>query len=81
MAIRSRKLKDFLFEHSLSIAMGIGFVVSCGLFFVVDQDSRWYDFFNMVASCFGGSLVIILLAQKFWEKNSDPSEPPEDKEQ
>jgi len=70
-------IKEWCWEHSLSIATGVGFVLANIAFFMVDA-GHLYDFFNMIAGCFGGGFVMVILARKYWEKGSDPAKPPED---
>lgn len=66
----------FIYEHSLSIVLGLCFVVCNVAFFLAEPGTHLYDFLNMLAGCFGGSFIIVVLARFFWEKDSDPAKPP-----
>jgi len=63
-------------EHSLSIALGAGYLVCTGLSAWVKHGTWAYDFWMSLSGAFGGNFVLILLARKLWEKDSDPSKPP-----
>ena len=64
-------------EHSLSIALFVGFVLANAAFFQCEP-GHWYDFFNMVAGSFAGGFVIVVLGKPFYERGSDPTKPPEE---
>lgn len=70
-------LHDWCYEHSLSLATGVGFVLCNVGFFWVEPGGHLYDFFNMLAGCFGGGFVMVVLARRYWEKGSDPATPPD----
>ena len=69
-------MKRFLFDHSLSIALGAGFFLSTYLSSVVERGGWWYDAWMMVGGSFGGSFIIVVLGRPLWEKGSDPTKPP-----
>ena len=71
-------VRQWCFEHSLSLAAGAGFMLSNVAFFWVEPGGHLYDFLNMIAGCFGGGLVMAILGRKFWEKDSDPTTPPKE---
>jgi hypothetical protein len=71
-------MRRFLLEHSLSLALIAGWIV-CSL---IAWSLRWeesnftYDWWLSNAGGFFGSAILIVLARKFWEKDSDPATPP-----
>jgi hypothetical protein len=72
-------LKKIWREHSLSIALGLGFVACTGMSLLHEPGTRWYDFWVSLSGAFSGGFVIVLLAIKLWERGSDPAKPPEAK--
>jgi hypothetical protein len=71
-------MKKFVREHSLSIALGICFLLSTFGFWACEPGGHWYDFWNAMMGCFGGNFLFLLFARKFWEKGADPLLPPEE---
>lgn len=69
--------RAWCWRHSLSIALTVCFVVSTLASGWVEHGTWIYDFLMMLAGSFGGSLVIVVFARYFWEKNSDPTKPTE----
>lgn len=63
-------------DHSLSVVLGVGWLVSNAVFFLLPP-GHWYDFTNMLAGCFGGGFVVVVLANHWYDKGADPCKPPE----
>jgi len=69
---------SWLREHSLSIALGIGFFASTAAFFACEPGGHAYDFWNAMMGGFGGNVVLLILARKFYERGADPTKPAEE---
>lgn len=69
-------MRAFFHEHSLSLALGAGFALFAVVSAVVEHGTWLYDFAFMMAGSFGGSAILVVLATKLWERDSDPKEPP-----
>lgn len=70
-------VRTFCYEHSLSLALGVGFIVCTWLSWICKHgDDWWSNFWMSTGGGFGGGVVIVLLARLFWEKDSDPTQPP-----
>lgn len=68
----------FIKEHSLSITLFLGFALSAWLSKQFEHGTWGYDFWMMMAGSFGGSAILVVLATKLWERNSDPAKPPKE---
>lgn len=71
------KRPSWVREHSLSIALGVSWAITNGLFFLVEA-GHVYDFLNMLAGCFGGGFVMAVYARPFYERGADPLLPAEE---
>lgn len=70
-----QRCRRWCYEHSFSIANGVGFVLS-SVGFVLSPPSHMYDFCNMMQGIFGAGLVLAIFGRRFYEKGADPLEEP-----
>lgn len=65
-------------DHSLTIALGLGFIVTDALTLFCKPGTRVYDQWLMLAGSFGGSWLMVVFAIPFYERKSNPQVPPEE---
>lgn len=67
----------FIREHSLSITLGFLGTVCTVLSAVVEHGGWWYDFLMALAGVFLGCAITALAGRYLWERDCDPTKPPE----
>lgn len=69
-------MRRFCYEHSLSISTFLGYLICQMLTLRYEAGSRPYDFWMMWSGSFHSACIIVILARVLWEKDSDPTKPP-----
>lgn len=63
--------------HSLSMSLTTGALVCTAVSKFVEYGTWWCDFWLSVATGFWTALVVTVLSKFTWEKDADPTKPPE----